>query len=84
MERLERLHRVPPDGGFHNVRYARLLTDLFQRYYSHAAPFSRAALEDVWRRCRGPRCAAGRAQAEKELGLLSRQVGAVERAAPQP
>jgi hypothetical protein len=46
------------------------------RYYSHAAPFRRTALDEVWQRCRGPRCAAGREQAEEQLGVLDVEVAA--------
>lgn len=51
------------------------LTNLFLRYYLHAAPFSREVLASVWQRCSdgagaGTRCAEGLAEAEARLGPL--------------
>ena len=51
------------------------ITDLFVDYYTHAAPFPRAVLAEVWRRCaedtaQQDACRAGRAAAELRLGSL--------------
>jgi predicted membrane-bound spermidine synthase len=44
---------------------------LFVTYYHHAAPFDRAALWSLWRRCAGgAECAAGLAQVEQAVGSL--------------
>jgi hypothetical protein len=47
-------------------------TDLFLDYYFHGAPFSRAALADIWQRCRGAGagCEVARRRAERRLGPL--------------
>ena len=58
------------------LRLAPRATELFVRHYSHAAPFSRQTLLDLWRRCavnpaHREACATGRADAERQLGDLS-------------
>jgi predicted membrane-bound spermidine synthase len=54
---------------------AKQATTNFVRYYHHAAPFSRRALAELWRRCevdeeRRDRCREARARAEERLGDL--------------
>ncbi len=53
-------------------------TNLFVRYYSHAAPFPRAVLAGLWERCQDApgRCAAGLARAEGWVGPLGSQAAA--------
>jgi len=56
----------------------RRLTGSFSSYYHHAAPFSRRALAEVWRRCVDPperpgRCRAGLEEVERTLGKLDSQ-----------
>jgi spermidine synthase len=63
---------------------ARELTSLFERYYHHAAPFSRGALAAIWRDCardpaRAAACQNGVAAAERRRGPLRD-----ERPAPLP
>jgi len=73
-----------PGGSGGPVPYdtAARATNLFVRYYSHAAPFPRAVLAGMWDRCidEAGRCAAGMARAESWLGPLtaSREPGASE------
>ena len=47
---------------------ARSLTERFGRYYYHALPFERAALEASWRRCRGAECWSARQAAGALVG----------------
>jgi hypothetical protein len=51
------------------------LTESFTRHHHHAAPFSRRALAEIWRRCEGDeqrreRCVKARARVEGRLGDL--------------
>jgi len=60
-----------------DVRALQQLTQLYERSYQHAAPFSRQALARAWQHCRperdGPEgCARGRAWAERRVGPLVR------------
>jgi spermidine synthase len=53
------------------VEDARRAGEAFARYYHHAAPFSSAALEGLWRRCaadlaQADRCVAARAALERQ------------------
>ncbi len=75
------LRPLPADGSENPVSpgVARELTGLFERYYHHAAPFSRRALAAVWRDCaRDPRreaaCRSGLEDAERRLGPLEQDV----------
>jgi hypothetical protein len=61
------------------LQAAAQLTEGFTRYYHHAAPFSRRALAEVWRRCEADeehreRCAQSRARVEERLGDLESEV----------
>jgi len=65
---------APPDGS-DAWQAAKRATDLFSHHYLHAAPFSRRALSELWRRCEADpedreRCRGGRANAESVLGDL--------------
>jgi spermidine synthase len=69
------------------VSAATTATNLFTRYYHHAAPFDRAALAEYWQRCeRRPSFAAScrekRQIAERALGTLS--VDLAQRSATTP
>jgi SAM-dependent methyltransferase len=62
--------------GGNTVDAATEASETFARYYHHAAPFSRAALASVWRRCeadlhRRDACIVARAEAEAVLGDLA-------------
>jgi len=48
---------------------ATAMTDQFITYYNHVIPFDVGVLEMIWNRCRGPRCASARREAERELGM---------------
>jgi len=55
------------------VESARRSADLFARYYHHAAPFSRTALERIWQRCeanvsQAHACAEARGRSEARAG----------------
>jgi hypothetical protein len=63
------------DEAENPLRAAAQLTESFTRYYHHAAPFSRRALAELWRRCEADeqhreRCAQARARLEESLGDL--------------
>jgi predicted membrane-bound spermidine synthase len=65
---------APPDGS-DAWQTAKRATDLFSQHYHHAAPFSRRALAELWRRCEADpenreRCREARANAESVLGDL--------------
>ncbi len=67
---------VAKDASPVSVADATQATELFILYYTHAAPFSREALADIWRRCEADpaqagACRAGREAAERRLGPLS-------------
>ncbi len=58
---------------------ARQLSALFERYYHHAAPFSRPALAAIWRDCardpvRVAACQSGLQDAERRLGPLDHEL----------
>jgi class 3 adenylate cyclase len=59
-------------GGASAYDVAVHASDLFERYYHHAAPFHRDALLAIWRRCPGAdgRCAAGLEKVEARIGHL--------------
>ena len=57
------------------LKQARQLTNDFYNYYHHTAPFSRRALEEIWRRCETAlelreSCIEARSNAEQRLGQL--------------
>ena len=65
---------APPEGT-DPWQAAKRASDLFSRHYHHAAPFSRRALAELWRRCEADpesreRCLEARADAESVLGDL--------------
>jgi hypothetical protein len=65
---------APPDGS-DAWQAAKRATNLFSHHYHHAAPFSRHALAELWRRCEADpekreRCLEARADAESVLGDL--------------
>jgi hypothetical protein len=80
VRRLLTLHETAEDpAAGDELAQAMAATNRFARYYHHAAPFDRAALAAVWRRCeRRPelaaRCREKRAVAERVLGELGREV----------
>jgi predicted membrane-bound spermidine synthase len=74
---LSRLFADPPPApdGTDTLADATEASDLFGRYHHHAAPFSRRALGERWRRCEADpavrqRCRDGRAAAEAAFGDL--------------
>jgi hypothetical protein len=73
---LSRLYGAPvAEIGTDALGAAHRATEQFVTYYHHAAPFSRRALSDLWRRCQAEpalrsRCLADRAIAERMLGDL--------------
>jgi hypothetical protein len=73
---LSRLFGEPAgETGTDALGAAHRATEQFVTYYHHAAPFSRRALSNLWRRCQAepalrPRCVADRAIAERMLGDL--------------
>ena len=75
LELVEPLSRLFADTGTGPVSVEEALraSDLFARYYHHAAPFSDEALAAIWRRCvsdpaQRERCLAARDQARRSLG----------------
>jgi hypothetical protein len=59
-------------------------TDVFTRFYHHAAPFDRAVLARIWDLChdeQGGGCTAGREQAAARLGRLDPSAAAQAQAA---
>ncbi|MEE9609304.1 MAG: fused MFS/spermidine synthase, partial [Myxococcota bacterium] len=75
VEPLSRLYSREPRAtdGPDALGAALQATDRFSRYYHHAAPFSRAALAQAWRRCEADpefaeQCKQARARAEATLG----------------
>jgi hypothetical protein len=63
----------PADAGPVSVADAQRATELFVSYYTPAAPFSREALADIWRRCEADpaqrdACRAARVEADLQLG----------------
>jgi predicted membrane-bound spermidine synthase len=80
-----------PDGATDEVavEHARRLTELFAKYYFHAAPFSRDALASVWARCSDPtsdgeRCRRNLELAEQWIGGLVPSAPASTSAAAAP
>jgi hypothetical protein len=72
VEPLSRLYADPGTGPV-SVEEAVRASELFARYYHHAAPFSYEALAAIWQRCASDpaqreRCLAARDQAERSLG----------------
>ena len=74
LELVEPLSRLYADTGTGPVSVEEALraSDLFARYYHHAAPFSDEALAAIWRRCvsdptQRERCLAARDQARRSL-----------------
>jgi len=74
LELVEPLVRLYGDTGTGPVSVEEALraNELFARYYHHAVPFSRAALEAIWQRCASDpaqreHCLAARARAERNL-----------------
>jgi hypothetical protein len=76
LRELATLFEAGTSGAEASPEQAARLTDLFVDYYLHSAPFSRAALAGVWRRCNdtsgGARCLQGLARAEQRVGPLRR------------
>lgn len=75
---IEQLHGGPASGVGANAEIPVLeisqITDFFERFYLHAAPFDRHVLAALWSRCaddeKGERCAFVRSEVEKKLGRL--------------
>jgi hypothetical protein len=63
----------PIGAGTQSVEDAQKATRMYVDFYYHGTPFARASLARAWRECRRPdaeSCAAGRAEAEREIGGL--------------
>ena len=75
VDRLRALRELAGDGAElpESISLGRALryTRWFELYYSHAAPFEREVLTELWRKCRDPRCADEQRQVELRLGALS-------------
>jgi hypothetical protein len=81
LELVEPLSRLYGDGGGaadaeRGLEHAVQASERFAGYYHHGAPFSRAALAEIWNRCEqdGPeqreRCRRALAQTQSRLGDL--------------
>jgi spermidine synthase len=78
LDRVQALYDPTPfESRVDPLLEAKRATDLFYIHHHHAAPFPRAHLETVWRRCasvpeREAECGQARALAESHLGPLGR------------
>jgi predicted membrane-bound spermidine synthase len=73
LEQFLGLRPLPP--GRVSLEAATRATDVFTRFYHHAAPFDRSVLARIWDLChdeQGGGCLAGREQAAVRLGRLER------------
>jgi hypothetical protein len=75
---------LAPEAAPVTVGEAQRASERFADYYTHAVPFSRSALAELWRRCetsagQQAACRAGRAEAERRLGPLEVRIAAPER-----
>jgi hypothetical protein len=72
-QRLEKLRSlysgsvIPSEDAASPRAEAQRLTDFFLAYYNHVVPFDRRVLEELWGRCDGEECEAGRARAAERL-----------------
>jgi predicted membrane-bound spermidine synthase len=69
VERLARLYGEGPPGTL-TPQQARRWTESFASGYYHGLPFERAALDSIWRRCRGPECWSAEQEARSALSHL--------------
>jgi hypothetical protein len=70
IEKLRTLYNgeiVPGEDAALPHAEAQRLTNFFLAYYNHVVPFDRRVLEELWNRCDGEECEAGRARAAERL-----------------